>query len=77
MSSPGKIPSVTLTKPRSINRKATIGKVPAPGNDHEHKLLDPARQKKLQDIRDREMLKGKLDQLKTVLSKKMVFKYGR
>ena len=79
MSSTGNNNSMTITKPRSINRKAAVAKVPIPGSDHTHthKLLDPARQKKLQDIKNREMLKGQLEQLKSALVKKMIFKYGR
>lgn len=72
--------SMMLTKPRSFNnQKTAVGKVPIPGKDQEKtlKFLDPARQKKLREIKDREELQGKVEQVKAVLGKKMILKYGR
>lgn len=72
--------SSTVTIPRSHNRKAHVAKVPTGSGEIDNtglKLLDPTRQKKFKDIRDREELKGKKDQLKSVLVKKMTFKYGK
>ena len=63
------------TKIRSVNRQLKAPSVPI--KTETSKPLPLERQKKLEEILNRETLKSKTDQLKAILEKKMTIKYGR
>ena len=63
------------TKIRSVNRQLKAPSVPI--KIETSKPLPLERQKKLEEILNRETLKSKTEQLKAILEKKMTIKYGR
>lgn len=64
-------------KTRSIDKKFKAPSVPFKETGERSKGLDPDRRKKLEDIRAKELLKEKTEQLRHILIKKLTLKFGR
>lgn len=64
------------TKTRSIDNKFKAPCVPQKEVEGQRRL-DPERRKKLEDIRAKELLKEKSEQLRHILAKKLTLKFGR
>ena len=62
-------------KTRSIDKKFRVGVVPI--QEESIKKVNPMRQKKLMEIRDTEVLKSKSEQLKKIIEKKLLIKFGK
>lgn len=65
------------TKTRSVDKNFKAPSVPCKEIENRSKGLDPERRKKLEDIRARELLKEKTQQLRHILIKKLTLKFGR